>query len=574
MYRIFLNISICFIVLLVSCSDDFLNVDPRSSVTDDAVWSSGAGTKQFINDVYQQTLDGPLYRYTAIDNYQFDYMFTDDGAINNTGWNEFSFTASNVHAQIRRWNPCYTNIRKANLGIERLSESTVISEAEKERYLGDLYFLRGLLYFELFRFYGGVPIITKPLDRNEDEIAYSRNTEKEVLDFIVSDFQTAADKLPLTVVNEEYGRATKGAAIGMKAVAYLHGAGTVDASYYAAAAETANILINGDLAGRYGLFGKDETTIERKREAFINLFLEPYEGNAEVIFDVQYAYPYRTQGGYQTIAAPGVPGPGHAYGWGFSAPSQNLVDAFEMQDGSKFDWNNPAQASNPYANRDQRLYGTILYHGVNWKGAPLSLSSNRFDNGIEVTNNLPNGLFSTKSEATKTGYYIRKHQNEPVICGPDNRSGIGDGGNVIVLRYAEILLTYAEAQNEATGPDASVHDAVNQIRRRAGQPDLPTGLGQTEMRQRIRNERRVELAFESKRFFDIVRWRAGEEYLNQPIRGMNAKYVRNASTGEISITYTPFNVFNKRFNAPKNYLLPIPQSAINRNPNLVQNPDW
>ena len=211
-----------------------------------------------------------------------------------------------------------------------------------------------------------------------------------------------------------------------------------------------------------------------------------------------------------------------AYGWGANPPTQNIVDAFEMKDGSAFDWNNPDHAADPYANRDERFYADILYHGIMWKGAELSLSSNRFDNGTEVQNNLPNGLNSTKNERTKTGYFIRKHQWEAVICGWGNQTGIDNGGNLIVLRYAEILLIYAEAKNEVSGPDDKVYEAINQVRRRAGQPDLPIGLSKDEMREKIRQERRIELCFENKRFFDIIRWREGEKYLNEPLMGMNA----------------------------------------------------
>lgn len=566
-----------FIVLLTfsffSCSEDFLDISPKNSITDDAVWSSGSATKMFLYDIYNSTLSGPLYNYTATNNRSFDHLFTDDMGLDfNQGWNTFNFTASN--APINRWSSCYSNIRKTNLGIEKLSASDVLTKAESDRFLGDLHFLRGLLYLELFRFYGGVPLIKQALNRNEEEIFYARNTAEETLKFIIEEFQTAGDFLPLTLIPEEYGRATRGAALGMKAVALLHGAGTVDARYYADAATAASVFITGDLQDRYELFGKSETDPLKKREAYQNLFLEPYEGNSEVIFDVQYAFPYKSQGGYQTVAAPGAPGVNNAYGWGMSAPVQNLVDAYEMKDGSAFNWNNSEHAANPYANRDERLYATVLYHGVTWKGAFLSLSSNRFDNGVEVKNNLPNGLFSTKSERTKTGYFIRKHMNESVICGPQNRQeGIGDGGNLIVLRFAEILLTYAEAKNEVSGPDASVYDAVNQIRRRAGQPDLIAGLSKEEMREKIRNERRIEMAFECKRFFDIIRWNAGEKYLNVPLMGMDAKYVKT-STGEIKLTYTPFKVVDKIFSSPKNNLLPIPLSAMNQNPKLTQNPNW
>jgi hypothetical protein len=366
----------------------------------------------------------------------------------------------------------------------------------------------------------------------------------------------------------------------MKSVAYLHAGGVIDAKYYANAAETSGVFITGELKSRYELFGKDVTDPSLKAKTFANLFLEPYEGNSEVIFDVQYANPMRTQSGYQTIAAPGYPGKNNDYGWGFSAPSQNIVDAFEMKDGTTFNWNNTTEAAAPYENRDARFYASILYNGIVWKDSTLSFSSNRYVKSgtrwTKVTDNLPNGLYSSKSERTKTGYFIRKHQNESVRCGATNRYSNmdGEGGNFIVLRLAEVLLTYAEAKNEVSGPDASVYDAVNRVRRRAGQPDLPTGLGQDQMRERIHNERRVELCFENKRYFDIIRWKAGTTYLNQPFYGMNITYdlVNNVPVAK----YTRFVYFQKKFDPNKNYLFPIPQSAISTNPKLEghQNPGW
>ncbi len=566
-----------------ACSDGFMDVDPNNFITDESVWQSPSSIEMFISDTYNSTLTGPLYNYTQFNGDvggfrgHMAYFCTDDMGEARVGWNGFNFTPSNCPVN-NRWTDCYASIRKTNIALSKIPGSTVISEEVKKRYMGDMYFVRGLLYLELFRYYGGVPLIDKVLDRNKDDIFYSRSTPEQTLEFIVNDFEEAASRLPVEVADAEYGRATRGAALGMKAVAYLHGAGTVDEKYYSNAASTAKIFIDGELKTRYELFGKNAATAAEKRQAFINLFLEQYEGNEEVIFDVQYAYPYKTQEGLQTIPAPGSPGPGHSYGWGRSAPSDNLARVFEMKDGSAFDWNNPAHAKDPFAGRDERFYGTFLYHGVFWKGDYLSLSSNRIENGVEITDNLPNGLFSSKSECTQTGYYIRKHMNEPVISGWDNQLGLGDGGNLIVLRLAEILLIYAEAQNEVGGPDATVYEAVNRIRRRAGQPDLPTGLDKDQMRERIFNERRVELAFECKRLFDIMRWKkwnAGEKYLNQPLWGVNARYEKNAS-GQYELKYTPFKVFEGRFVAPKNYLLPIPKNAIDQNPKLVndQNPGW
>ena len=552
-------ISIFALLLLSTACNDFMDISPADSITDDAVWTSASSIEQFMNDVYDQ-LDGPLYNWTSMSNYMFDNAFTDDMAFSNNKWNLFDFTASS--APFDRWSTCYTSIRKANLGIENISGSTVIQDDVKERYLGDLYFLRGMFYLELFRFYGGLPLIDIPLDRNEDDIFYSRSSQEETLEFIISDFQKAADYLPVTLDDEELGRATRGAAIGMEAITYLFGAGIVDSKYYENAAETADILISGELAGTYSLFAN-----------FQHLFLEDYEYNSEVIFDIQYAYPYRFTA-LQTVAAP----PNHSfdsYGWGWDNPTQDLVDAFEMKDGSSFDWNDPEEAANPYGNRDNRFYTSIFYNGSMRKGEVLYTSTNIWDEGSNsFVQNGPNGLWNTQSNSeTPTGYYLKKHINESVISGWDNRGkGVGGGHNLIVLRYAEVLLTYAEAKNEVSGPDDSVYKAINLVRERAGQPDLPAGLDQNGMREKIRHERRVELAFENKRYFDIIRWKAGEEYLNNPVHGMNVTYVKDGDS--IKPTYAVFEAFKKSFNPNKNYLLPIPQNAINQNPNLTQNPGW
>ncbi|MFV0469639.1 MAG: RagB/SusD family nutrient uptake outer membrane protein [Dysgonomonas sp.] len=572
-------------LVLSSCDDSFLDTTSTNYITDDAVWTNAVTTQLFVSEVYNRTLSGPLYNMSEGCNnwYSFDHAFTDDMGIALTSLNEFSFTASNIPQYVRgRWDSCYANIRRTNLALGKIPESTVLSDAEKERYEGDMYFMRALNYLELWRFWGGVPLITKALNRFTDDVFYERSTSEETFQLIINDLDSAEMRLPKrsAMSASEYGRATKGAAAGFKVVAYLHAAGVLDKKYYENAAQEAEkfILPTGDLYNEYTLFtagGSDPAT------NFANLFLEDYEGNAEVIFDVQYKNPVRTQRGYQTIAAPGYPGVGSDYGWGFSNPSQMIVDAFEMKDGTTFDWNNATEAADPYKNRDARFYASVLYNGLVWKDSTLSLSSNRYIKDAsgrwkKVTDNLPNGLYSSKSECTKTGYFIRKHQKESVICGAKNRytNMDGEGGNLIVLRYAEILLSYAEAKNEVSGPDATVYEAVNAVRKRAGQPDLPSGLDYLEMQKRIRNERRVELAFENKRYFDIIRWKAGEEYLNQPFYGMNITYelVDNVPVAR----YNKFVYFQKKFDPNKNYLFPIPQQAINQNYKLAghQNPGW
>ena len=555
-------------LMLVSCGD-FLDITPQNSITDP--FGSASSIALYVNDVYS-SLDGPLYQWDAIgDMYNrsmFDNAFTDDLYSNDNRWNLFSFTASS--APFDRWTDCYEAIRKANVGIEKIGESDKLTGKEKTRFLGDMHFLRAMFYLELWRFYGPVPLIKSSLDRTEDDIYIARSDERTILEFIVEEFGIAAEMLPQRLDDSELGRATRGAAFGMMAVAYLHAAGTVDQSYYENACRTADMFISGDLKGIYDLFRTGNTPQER----YQNIFLEQYEYNCEVIFDIQYAYPYKFST-LQTVASP----PKHSsdgYGWGNrDNPTQEIVDAYEMSDGSEFDWSNPEHAAHPYENRDARFYASILYNGAMWKGEPLYTSTNIWSSSQgRFVPNAPNG-WGTATNSTPTGYYMRKHMNENVVAGADNRTkGVGGGHNLIVLRYAEILLIYAEAKNEIlSAPDNTVYNAVNAVRLRAGQPELPPGLSKEQMRERIRKERRIELAFENKRYFDIVRWRAGEEFLNGEIHGMRITYSGNGNSPDI--LYERAVLVKKEFDSGKNYLLPVPQNAMDRNPKLYpNNPGW
>jgi len=574
MKKILLYVTLALVCLTYSaCNDDFLDINPQDSVTDEAVFGSFNSTQLYVNDVYG-SLKGPLYSWDAMggtfSRSMFDNAFTDDLVTTDDRWNLFNFTPNN--APFERWTECYNSIRRANLGIEKISASSKLTEPQKQRFLGDLHFLRATFYFELFRLYGRVPVITAPLSRQEDEIYNARNSEEEVLKFIIDEYQLAADLLPKrsALPPTELGRATKGAAVGMKASVYLHAAGVINAAYYKNAYETADVLIRGELAGEYQLF-QTGATPELK---FQNLFLEENEHNSEVIFDIQYAYPNKISS-LQTVSAP----PKHStddYGFGNrNMPTQEVVDAFEMKDGTSFSWSNPAHAANPYANRDARFYSSVLYNGVSWKGATLFTSANIWSTGQnQLVPNSPNGI-GTATNSTITGYYLKKHINPTVISGYPNRGlGIGGGHNLIVLRYAEILLIYAEARNEVGGAaDPFIYEAINRVRRRVNQPDILAGLSQLQFRERVRNERRIELAFENKRYFDIVRWREGNRYLNQPSNGIRITY--NMVGGNPVASYQRFQIVKKIFDESKNYLLPVPQAAISRNSRLQpNNPGW
>ncbi|MEA5128062.1 MAG: RagB/SusD family nutrient uptake outer membrane protein [Proteiniphilum sp.] len=596
-----------YLILLVSSAliafnscDDFLDTTPNDRISDSGIWNSPSSIKMYINDVYQ-SINGPLYVWSSRagrDNIGgapaiFDNFMTGDLWYN--GGNLYNYSqwgkSTNLNALIR-WEDCYTNIRKINNAITELNKSTVLDENVKERYLGDMYFWRGMLYYELFRFYGQVPIIDHAQNRHEEEIFNPRDKETDVVDFFVSDFEKAIEYLPVDIPDEELGRATKGAAIGMLSTAYLYLAGVMPdvignqaKEYYKKSYELADVFISGELNGKYGLFRENDTD---KAEAYHSLFTAANEYNKEVIFDIQYIADGLDVGGtgrrghdLMGVSHPGSYGQntdGSYGGWGRNTPTQNLVDEFRMADGSDFDWNNPEHAANPYANREPRFYASILYNGVQWRGSTLYSSTNLFvyDAESDSYTLTANPIKRGTNSYTMTGYYLKKLIDPSKRGGTPNRYAPFEGSdqNLIVLRYAEILLTYAEARNEYSGPDASVYSALNRVRNRGGLENV-SGLSQDELRELIRRERHIELCFENKRYFDIMRWRKGPEIIGKDVYGMDITY--ELVNGKPVPKYQKVLLVQKEgsFQDPKHYLMPVPDGVTGRNPNLLpNNPGW
>ncbi|HMR20329.1 MAG TPA: RagB/SusD family nutrient uptake outer membrane protein, partial [Sphingobacterium sp.] len=248
--------------------------------------------------------------------------------------------------------------------------------------------------------------------------------------------------------------------------------------------------------------------------------------------------------------------PSQGGGWANTQPLQNLVDAYEMADGTSFDWNNPTHAANPYINRDPRFAATIIHDNSPWAGSAIRTYVGA---GVDGLNYGSNG--------TRTGYYIgAKMLDETSTLITSYRPG---SHFWIFMRYAETLLNYAEAQNEVlAAPDQSIYDAVNAIRQRpsVNMPPLPPNLTKEEMRQRIRHERRIEMALEDTRFWDIKRWRIGEEVMKAAY-GM--RVIRNGN----NYTYEKF-LIEDRVYRPAFDLFPIPLGEMLRNKALVQNPGY
>ncbi len=403
---------------------------------------------------------------------------------------------------------------------------------------GEMRFLRAWFYFELVKRYGGVPLVTTLLTLDNSS-NIGRSTAQEIFDYIATECDAVKDSVRTTWIGydvNEYGRATKGAVLALKSRALLYQASPLfnpdnTAIKWENAAEAAREVI---ALNSYSLDAN-----------YQNLFIAPLSRNSpEVIFFRHYG----NSNNMETVNYPiGTPG-----GQSGSTPSQNLVDSYEKLAG----WT----ANAPYANRDPRLGMSIVTNQSTWNGRAIQLWAGGID-GKGVLN------------ASKTGYYLKKFLSLNLSIGT-NATTVSTW---IHFRYAEILLNYAEAMNEAYGPTADPKGygltaiaAINGVRDRAG-VKLPalSGLNQIELRAKIQHERRVELAFEEHRFWDVRRWKIAESTLGAPLMGVNI--IRNADN---SITYTPVQVESRVF-SEKMYLYPIPMGEINKSKGVIQqNPGW
>lgn len=531
------------IFTIMSCQEDFLDQVPKESLTEETVWSDPQGAIQFVNGIYGEMPSGfdRSYDGWAKGLYVLDGA-SDDGDV-AMGWTHSTLlqNAEFLPTYVpwgNMWGHYYGLIRKANVAIEnldRLEDQELATRLE-----GEVYFLRGMMYHELLRLFGfrseggdptGVPIVSTSLGL-EDDLQIPRSTYKEVVDFIISDLDAAAGILP-GKGEIAAGRATSGAAKAFKGRVLLYAE-----RWQESAIASKGVIDNGN----YSLFPDYRT-----------LFLT--KNNDEIIFAKKFQYPDKhhqsnaggTQGaGWDVYNTPASFRGTSDGGWGGNLPTQNFVDSYDMIDGKSQDESTMYDPQDPWANLDPRFEATVVHNGATFRGREVEL----FEGGMD-------------KPFINTGYFLRKFHDEDLVI--YSQSSDQDW---IFMRYAEVLLNYAEAQNEASGPDGTVYDAVNIIRNRAGMPDLPTGLSQDQMRAEIRNERRIELAFEEHRFFDIRRWRIAEDLLNGPLLGMKITKKEDGS-----LIYEKVDFEDRNF-PYKLHVLPIPQGEIDKNPAAEQILGW
>jgi hypothetical protein len=586
----------CILLLAVglySCKKDFLDNTDKTKLTDVNQWASEGNADIFLNDIYNNLPD----MYNSPENLD---NFTDD---NDAGfyYGSWNFKQGIVNpastyyviwggdagtADISRfnWTDAYNTIRKCNLFIQKIAANRKnFSDDWYNKRLDEVRFLRAFYYSNLFLHLGGVPIITEPQTRDDSTTLFkARNTYEETFNFLVSSLDTVVNDQYLAVKYNQgdanAGRATLGAALMLKAWLQLNAAspaynsatapggpdpnkiagfGNVDNSRWATAAATFKKFIDEYGNGSpYGLFSEDST-----------LWFEANEYNSEVIWDRQYV-PTTMGSTFEQYGGP-VWINGAYYTWGNYDPTQELVDQFFMANGKSItDPTSGYDPQNPYKNRERRFYKWIVYDGAPYKMDWMTKEDTIYTR-IDQVHPSKNQIDFASDDVGNTGYYFKKKLNPLVRPG----GGPASGANYIYFRYTEVLLGYAEAQNEATGPDASVYDAINKIRERSDLPPLPDGLDQAQMRDAIHHERRVELCFENKRFYDIIRWKIADQVMNVDKHAMkitNTSPSNNSGVWKYEVV--PLN--HPHTFDMKMYLTPIPQPVIAQNPKLVQNPGY
>lgn len=579
-------------ILFSSCNKDFLNTVPKDKYSDELLWKDPNLIKTFVNGIYQRTHNpfGTLWLSSFVDE-TMAQGFWGLGTINSSliSPSDLGVLDPNHWGQTMQplsWDKAYMNVRACNLFFENIDKATYASQMEKNQIIGEVTFLRAYIYQWLVALHGGVPLITKSY-LGTDNFEIARNSYAECIDFIVSECDKAAGLLS---DNGDKVKASKGAALSLKSRVLLYAASDFANSNASWAGSYANKELVGYIGGdrtlrwqaakaaakavidlnKYVLYNANPASTTDAIKGYQDIFLN-YTTDEDIFLK---SYDYQN-GGWPFTYMGQSNSPNGWHGWGGQGPVGQMVDAYEMSDGSKFDWSNPLHKAAPYLNRDPRLSASILYDGAFFKDRPVGIQAadplGRVQTGFyQQSDGTYKGGLDTKDgidnwNAMPTGYYIRKFIDPKV----DYTLGIPQKLPWRAFRYAEIILNYVEACIEL-GQEAEAKLYLNKIRTRAGMPAI-TLSGQA-LKDEYRYERRVELAFEQHRFFDVRRWMiASSAYTNA--EGILIKhdllpggqyaspiYSKNTTTWE-----------NRRF---KNnfYLLPITISEMNRNPKLIQNP--
>jgi hypothetical protein len=568
-----LGLLLAGVALTTACKkDDFL--EPRTSaLTEDIVFGDSIRTFSFLSRVYADM--GFSFSKGRWDSHGNTEEATDDSEYRYSGSGQkavvlYSGTLTPLNFPFPEfWDLPWANIRRCNLLLSKLP-TTPLAQSTRNRLAFEARFLRAYYYEQLLVCFGGVPLVGDNVYGIEDIINVPRASYADCIGYLSSELDACAAALPsrATQNGPDYGRITSGACLALKSRLLLRAASplfnggaetqdpslaatvsypTYSVSRWQAAADAAQAVIN---LNAYALV-EDNTTAPGF--GFYSMFLQRV--NSEYILPFNRGSNRDMEGFYFPPTRGGA--------WN-SMPTQNIVDAFPMKNGKAItDATSGYVATNPYVNRDPRFYNTIIYNQ-----APLFLASAAGPAPVNTFEGAASDGFDLTTSVT--GYYCRK------MC--DATSSANTQRAWPLLRYAEILLNYAEAINE-TGQPALAVPRLIELRRRAGidagtdgRYGIPAGIGQAQLRTLIQNERRIELAYEDHRWHDIRRWKIAMVTNNAYNNRM--RVVRSGTSPNFTYTYNVVSSIRRHNFRPEMYLLPIPDGEIRKVPLMRQNPGW
>lgn len=558
-------LTIIILISFFSCKRDLLDLSPQDRIAEDAVWTDESLIKAYHTSLYNAIPHGFYLHMHS--------KYTDEAYNTAPEWSGAGLFARNTFnpdnigsasggdfwgSYFYYWNYAWQYIRRINVFIEKMAGNT-IDFADKERLVAEAKFLRAFTYFELIKRHGGVPIVDRSHALGET-LSFKRNTFDECVAFIEKDLSDASPKLPARYLSSEgnYGRATQDACMALRSRTLLYAASSLfspthNTQKWQKASDAAQALLNRG----YLLYAD-------YRKLFT---LQSGAAQDEIIFCRNFT----TANGHQAPMN-NLSRRYGAYGgwWASNGPSQNLVDDYDMLNGEPaFTWQgnvqtiNPASGydpSRPYQSRDPRFDATVIHDSTIYHG-------DRFEMWISSTGTTwGNDSYKQSGDNPRTNYVLKKFMPDADV--PLNWQTFYTNPWPH-FRLAEIYLNYAEAKFEL-GDEATCRQYLSLVRARVGMPAIPATVTGDKLRMRLYNERRIELAFEGHRFWDIRRWKIASVVDSRPIRGMDI--IKNLATG--AATYTPVELLVKVPYQDKMNLLPIETAEIRRNPELGQTTGW
>lgn len=522
-------ITLLFLTTFLSISCVKLDLSPFDRVSDIEYWNKNEAALNALNSCYAN-LSGTsevLYSDAMTDN-----AYCKVGSINQAIGNG-SYASDNPYV-LSVWSAKYAGIRTCNILLDNIDKVPALTDDLKNRYISEAKVIRAYLYFDLYSKFGDIPFFINTVTIEESQ-TISRSSKAEITEALLTDLNSAIDNnyLPESYSGKDKGRVTRYAAMALKARILLF-----EKRFAEVIAETDKII------GKFELFPSYE-----------GLFYAENEGNSEVILDIQYMLNTRENRVQYEFLPPSLGG------YAQLAPLQELVDSYIATDGLPIEISADYSTTQPYLNRDPRLAATIIYTGNSYKMADGSDAVINCDKGSNKDG------YGFSSDCTPTGYYFKKYWDKA------HRESLNSGLNIILIRYADVLLMNAEAVAESSVLDAATwNKTIKPIRLRAGFTkasalELPAGSSKQDLIDIVRRECRSEFAFEGLRLKDIVRWQVAETVLNGWVHGLTTDDIIGVDNGHVRVE-------NRFFDKTKHYLWAIPLNERDLNKNLSQNSNW